>query len=149
MPSAMGRSKRPPSFGRSAGARFTVMRPAGKAKPQCARAARTRSLLSRTTGAGSPTILNVGRPEPRCTSTLTRGAASPVSARLSICANPTAPCQRLALGLATGLNPRIALFLFQHLHAHLQLLDQRTAAFQDLGLRVEFLTRHQVQAPRA
>src|SRR5437762_2468778 len=32
IPSAMGRSNRPPSLGRSAGARFTVIRPAGNAE---------------------------------------------------------------------------------------------------------------------
>ena len=34
MPSAIGRSKRPLSFGRSAGARLTVMRRAGNSKRQ-------------------------------------------------------------------------------------------------------------------
>jgi hypothetical protein len=50
----MGRSKRPPSFGKSAGARLTVMCPAGSSNPQLASAARTRSLLSFTTVSGQP-----------------------------------------------------------------------------------------------
>src|SRR5207253_11321120 len=59
IPSAMGRSNRPPSLGRSAGARFTVIRPAGNSKRELRSAARTRSLLSFTTVAGRPTIQNV------------------------------------------------------------------------------------------
>src|SRR5438105_6040730 len=57
IPSAMGRSNRPPSLGRSAGARFTVIRPAGNSKRELRSAARTRSLLSFTTVAGRPTTV--------------------------------------------------------------------------------------------
>src|SRR5882762_5658286 len=46
MPTAMGRSKRPPSFGKSAGDKLTVMRPGGKLYPAVNSAERTRSLLS-------------------------------------------------------------------------------------------------------
>ena len=79
----MGKSKRPPSFGKSAGERFTVIRPAGNSKPEVSRAERTRSLLSRTTASGRPTIAKAGKPGPRCTSTRTNGAARPSGARLS------------------------------------------------------------------
>ena len=40
MPSAIGRSKRQPSLGRSAGDRLTVMRPAGNSKPEFASASK-------------------------------------------------------------------------------------------------------------
>ncbi len=68
MPTAIARSKRPPSFGRSAGARLTVTRPAGKSKPQLESAARTRSLLSLTAVSSSPTTENEGSPGPTSTS---------------------------------------------------------------------------------
>ena len=82
MPMAMGRSKRPDSLGRSAGARLTVMRRLGNSTPLCRSAARTRSRLSRTDTSGSPTMLKAGRPLARCTSTETGGAVRPSSARL-------------------------------------------------------------------
>ena len=62
MPSKMGRSYTGPSFFRSAGARFTVMRRSGKSKPQLRAAARTRSLDSFTEASGSPTISKAGSP---------------------------------------------------------------------------------------
>ena len=65
MPSAIGRSNEAPSFRRSAGARFTVIRSAGKGKPALRMAVRTRSRLSRTAESGSPTVVNVGK-APRC-----------------------------------------------------------------------------------
>jgi hypothetical protein len=52
MPSAIGRSKRPDSLGRSAGARLTVMRRWGNSKPQFWIAARTRSRASLHFGVG-------------------------------------------------------------------------------------------------
>jgi histidinol-phosphate/aromatic aminotransferase/cobyric acid decarboxylase-like protein len=67
---------------------FGKLPPAGRSKPQVASAARTRSRLSLTAAAGSPTMVKVGRPLPRCTSTVTWGAARPACARLSTCANP-------------------------------------------------------------
>ena len=60
MPSAMGRSKRPDSLGKSAGARLTVMRRAGMSKPQFCSAARTRSRDSLTSVSGKPTIVKEG-----------------------------------------------------------------------------------------
>ena len=81
MPMAMGRSKRPDSLGRSAGARLTVMRRLGNSRPLCSRAARTRSRLSRTEVSGRPTMLKAGRPLARCTSTETGGADRPSRAR--------------------------------------------------------------------
>ena len=60
MPSAMGKSKRPDSLGRSAGARLAVMRRAGMSKPQFCSAARTRSRDSFTSVSGRPTIVNEG-----------------------------------------------------------------------------------------
>src|ERR1700675_4592224 len=82
MPTAIGRAKRPPSFGKTAGDKLTVMRPGGKLNPAVNNAERTRSLLSRTAVSGSPTMKNAGRPGPKCTSTPTNGADKPARARL-------------------------------------------------------------------
>ena len=82
MPSAMGRSNRPPSLGRSAGASAIVTWPAGNWNPALRSAALTRSLASRTAVSGSPTIDMRGNPPPACTSTVTRGAVTPTLARL-------------------------------------------------------------------
>lgn len=82
MPIAIGRSKRPDSLGRSAGARLTVMRRAGIWKPAFCSAACTRSLDSRTSASGRPTMVNFGKPLARCTSTLTARASMPARARL-------------------------------------------------------------------
>ncbi|KAF1021333.1 MAG: hypothetical protein GAK30_01954 [Paracidovorax wautersii] len=63
MPSANGRSKRPESLGRSAGARLTVMRLLlGKSKPQLCSAARTRSRASLTSVSARPTSVKLGSP---------------------------------------------------------------------------------------
>ncbi len=82
MPTAIGRSKRPPSLGRSAGARLTVMRCCGMRKPPLISAERTRSLLSRTAVSGRPTMVKPGRPGPRWISTRTGTARIPRVARL-------------------------------------------------------------------
>ncbi|MDR8960418.1 hypothetical protein FEP79_02786 [Burkholderia multivorans] len=90
MPSAIGRSKRPDSFGRSAGARLTVMRRTGNSNPQFCSAARTRSRLSRTSRSGRPTIENDGNPLARWTSTVTSGARPAAGARLRTTASDMA-----------------------------------------------------------
>src|SRR5258706_2640677 len=90
MPIAIGRSKRPLSFGRSAGARFTGTRPAGKSKRAVCNAARTRSRASFTSVSGRPTMWNCGSPPPTCASTLTSGASRPARPRLKT----TATCMR-------------------------------------------------------
>ena len=75
MPSAIGRSKRPDSFGRSAGARFTVTRLlCGNSRPLVCSAARTRSRDSLTSVSARPTSVKLGSPLARCTSTVTAGA---------------------------------------------------------------------------
>ena len=61
-PKAMAKSKRPPSLGKSAGARLTVMRWAGNSKREFNIAPRTLSLLSFTAVSGNPTILSAGKP---------------------------------------------------------------------------------------
>ena len=67
--------KRPPSLGRSAGARLMVMRfRLGNSSRAFCRALRTLSLLSRTAVSGSPTSARPGMPLARCTSTVTGGA---------------------------------------------------------------------------
>ncbi len=82
-PSAIGRSKRPDSLGRSAGARFTVTRLlSGKPKPLCCKAARTRSRDSLTSVSARPTRVKLGSPLASWTSTCTGGASSPSRARL-------------------------------------------------------------------
>jgi len=62
-PTAIGRSKWLPSLGRSAGARLTVMRRGGSARPTAASAARTRSRLSATALSGRPTTAKPGMPD--------------------------------------------------------------------------------------
>ena len=83
MPSAIGRSKRPESLGRSAGARLTVMRLLpGNSSPAFWIAERTRSRASLTSVSASPTSVKLGRPLARCTSTCTGRACSPTKVRL-------------------------------------------------------------------
>jgi len=62
MPRAIARSNRPPSLGKSAGARLMVIRLAGNSNSLLMMALRTRSLLSRTAVSGNPTRLNAGKP---------------------------------------------------------------------------------------
>ena len=82
-PRAMGRSKAGPSFLRSAGARLTVSRSAGKEKWQLRSAARTRSRDSRTAASGRPTISKAGMPGARLTSVVTTNPSMPARPRLS------------------------------------------------------------------
>src|SRR3989442_1681288 len=63
IPSAIGRSNDAPSLRRSAGARLTVIRSDGNAKPAFRMAVRTRSRLSRTAESGRPTVVNAGNSE--------------------------------------------------------------------------------------
>src|SRR5262249_45132884 len=132
MPSAIGRSKRPLSFGSSAGARFTVIRRAGNSKREFTSAARTRSRLSFTSVSGRPTMVNEGSPVARCTSTVTSGAARPASARLWSTASDTAD---LLLP-----EPRL-----EFDDAPLQLGELLAGARECLGLDLELLVRRQVQ----
>ena len=81
MARAMGRSKRPPLFGNSAGAKLTVIRRSGHLKCEQIRALRTLSLDSLTELSGKPTIEKAGRPLLRWASTATSGALSPIPAR--------------------------------------------------------------------
>ena len=60
----MARSKRPPSLGKSAGARLIVMRLVGNSNPALIMALRTRSLLSLTAVSGRPTMVNAGSNNP-------------------------------------------------------------------------------------
>ena len=74
MPTAIGKSNRPDSLGKSAGAKLTVMRwLLGNAKPLLRMAERTRSRASRTSVSAKPTKLKLGKPLAKCTSTVTRG----------------------------------------------------------------------------
>ena len=77
---ARARSSPGPTFRRSAGARFAVIRRSGKSKPQLINAARTRSRASRTAASGRPTIWNTGRP--RWTSTSTRTGRAEIPSRV-------------------------------------------------------------------
>ena len=82
MPSAMGRSRRPESLGKSAGARLTVMRwLCGKFSPALTMAERTRSRASFTSVSAKPTKVNKGRPLAKCTSTSTAWATKPTNTR--------------------------------------------------------------------
>lgn len=99
MPSAIGKSKRPDSFGRSAGARLTVMRLFdGNSSPLFWIAARTRSRASLTSTSARPTSVKLGSPLARWTSTVTSAASSACSARLCMTASdmfsPRSDCAR-------------------------------------------------------
>jgi len=77
MPIAMDKSKEEPSFLMSAGARFTVIFLVGKVKDEFLMAELTLSLASFTATSGRPTILNLGSPLARSTSTSTGYASIP------------------------------------------------------------------------
>src|SRR4051812_43171079 len=87
MPQAIARSKPGPSLRRWAGARLTVMRLAGNAKPELRIAARTRSRASRTARSPRPTIVKLGRPVRTSTSTVTRRLSTPWIANVVTWAN--------------------------------------------------------------
>ena len=82
MPRAIGKSNRPPSLGKSAGARLTVIRRDGNSNWALIIALRTRSLASFTVVSGKPTKVKLGIPLLKCTSTVTGGASTPTQARL-------------------------------------------------------------------
>ena len=69
MPMAMARSSEAPALRRSAGARLTVIRRGGNARPLLRIAPRTRSRASWSAASGRPTIVNPGRPGATSTST--------------------------------------------------------------------------------
>jgi hypothetical protein len=78
-PTAIAKSKIGFSFGRSAGAKLTVSRLAGKSKPELRSAERTLSLASSTDLSAKPTMKNAGNPaEATSTSTETGNAESPI-----------------------------------------------------------------------
>src|SRR5206468_12550755 len=145
MPRAIGRSNRPDSLGRSAGARLTVTLRDGNSNWAFCSAARTRSRLSLTSVSGSPTRLNAGNPPARCTSTATGGASNPESARL--CRTATGITYRRELDPRTaapvppsallGARPRFACFELGD--PRLQRLELFPRAQQDLRLKLEFL----------
>ena len=121
-PNAIGRSNPVPSFFRSAGARLTVVRRAGSENPELTIAAETRSRLSFTAPAGSPTTLNQGSPWAQSTSTDTSYASMPITAAERIVAStrrayavlartPTSfPCfPNRCLPFVTGDTPRQSL----------------------------------------
>jgi len=68
-PTAIGKSKPVPAFLKSPGDKETVMRRGGSSKPEFASAAETRSRLSLTSPAGSPTRVQCGMPRETSTST--------------------------------------------------------------------------------
>src|SRR5580704_728247 len=138
MPTAMGRSKRPPSLGKSAGDKFTVMRPAGKSNPAVSSAERTRSLLSRTTASGSPTMAKAGNPGPKCTSTRTSGAESPAGARLrTVLTRFSTPPPGRRLGRRK--------IRFDVLQPLLHGGERRLRSRQQCRLHIELLPVHQIE----
>ena len=83
MPKAMGRSNRPDSLGKSAGARLTmIFLLFGKTRPEFRMAERTRSRASLTSVSARPTRLKLGSPLAKWTSTRMRGARKPCRVRL-------------------------------------------------------------------
>ena len=69
IPTAIARSSDAPALRRSAGARLTVIRRGGNARPLLRMAPRTRSRASWNAASGRPTIVNPGRPGATSTST--------------------------------------------------------------------------------
>ena len=94
-PRAMGKSNAVPSLRTCAGARFTVMRLSGNGKPLFAMAALTRSRLSRMDASGNPTVVKVGSPLARSTSTSIIQASTPSKVLLSTLASTAVPFSRL------------------------------------------------------
>ncbi len=82
--SAIGKSKWLPSFGRSAGARLTVMWVHGRPRPIAWSAFRTRSRLSATALSGKPTMAKTCCPGLILTSTWTGRASIPTNANVEI-----------------------------------------------------------------
>ena len=80
IPSAIAKSKWLPSFGMSAGAKLTMTRLAGMARPEAVSAACTRSLDSATALSGKPTKMNRTCPLATCTCTSTGRASIPSNA---------------------------------------------------------------------
>ncbi len=68
------------SFGTSAGARLTMIRRAGSARPEAISAERTRSRASDTALSGRPTMAKAGSPGATCTCTSTARASIPSKA---------------------------------------------------------------------
>ena len=159
--------ERPDSFGRSAGARLTVMRRAGSSKRALRMAARTRSRLSFTSVSARPTMLKCGRPPVRCTSTTTSGASMPASARLRTMASDRATviatrCSRGKTGrrwIASASNQkrrvsasgggRARALAFETVDARLEIGDAGLGTRQQLGLQVELLARREVEVLEA
>src|SRR5690606_187908 len=147
IPRAMARSKRPPSLGRSAGARFTVIARAGNSNCELRIAARTRSFASRTAVAGSPTIDIRGRPPASCTSTCTAGALTPARARPCTSARVMAVRSAGRIAVATSAAGRLP--GFQARERALQRLDLLAGLPQHRALDLELLAGHQVQPRQA
>src|SRR5690606_15373072 len=142
-PRAMARSKRPPSLGRSAGARLRVMRRAGKSKPEFWIALRTRSLLSLTAVSGRPTRVMPGRPLARCASTLTAGASTPTWARLWTMARDMD--HSLIACPPMGLFGGWGVLGFKLRQSRFECFQAGAGACQHGHLTVEFLAADQVQ----
>src|SRR5690606_29895901 len=149
IPSAIGRSNRPPPLGRSAGARLTVMRRAGNSS--CAHwiAARTRSLASRTAACGRPTMDIDGSPPARWTSTRTSGARTPTRARLCTSARFIAGTSVAREVVARGGRRGAGLPCFQRGQLALELLELVAGARQHRALHLELLAGHQVELRQA
>jgi len=78
IPAAIGKSKLGPDFGKSAGARLTVILWVWKEKPEFRTAERTRSRDSWTAVSPSPTMKNCDLPESRSASTSMISHSSPM-----------------------------------------------------------------------
>src|SRR5260221_4759619 len=150
MPSAIGRSNRPDSLRRSAGAKFTVTLRAGNSDCAFCNAARTRSRASRTSASGRPTRWMPGNPPAMCTSTATRGAATPASARLCRMATDiprsVAAPRPLTVAERYGSVGRWPEPRFQFGDARLEPLELLARFGQHPRLGVEFFARHEIEA---
>ena len=94
MPMAMARSSEAPALRRSAGARLTVIRRGGNARPLLRIAPRTRSRASWSAASGRPTMVNPGRPGATSTSTRMTRPSMPWSVAARTVASTPGPYRR-------------------------------------------------------
>src|SRR5262245_57243512 len=101
----MGKSNAVPSLHTCAGVRCTVMRLSGNGNPLLAMAALTRSRLSRMEASGSPTVVKVGNPLARSTSTSISQASTPSKVLFNTLAGTAGPCHIVCSGRQVFLLP--------------------------------------------
>ncbi len=153
MPRAMGRSNRPPSFGRSAGARLTVMRPRGHLIPAMRERGPHplatflhcwRGQADDSEGRQATAYMDLD-PDLRRDQACLRAAqyfGEPHAPR--VCLSGARPTRWLSAGFSQ-LQPLIA---FQSGNPRFECGDQLATAFEYPSLRLELFARHEIEAAR-